>query len=213
MVVVVVVVMVVLGVGCGRAPTRGTTPGRTTGRGLTLTATFELVVLEAGHHDGDVAGALADACASPAGAGAPALLRRTLVGESPGDEQLVLGHMVVVLGVGNRGVEQLADVVGRAALAEPQRVARGCHVLARDELEDRSDLGGRRAQVAQAGRRLAGGHAGGHGLRHCYRLTDRSWPAWYLNVRVGANSPSLCPTIDSPMYTGTCLRPSCTAMV
>src|SRR6266508_2707649 len=32
-------------------------------------------------------------------------------------------------------------------------------------------------------------------------------------VLVGANSPSLWPTIDSEMYTGTCLRPSCTAMV
>src|SRR3989442_4046677 len=28
-----------------------------------------------------------------------------------------------------------------------------------------------------------------------------------------ANSPSLCPTIDSLTNTGTCLRPSCTAMV
>ena len=32
-------------------------------------------------------------------------------------------------------------------------------------------------------------------------------------MRVGANSPSLCPTIDSEMNTGTCLRPSWTAMV
>ena len=32
-------------------------------------------------------------------------------------------------------------------------------------------------------------------------------------VRVGANSPSLWPTIDSLMNTGTCLRPSCTAIV
>ncbi len=32
-------------------------------------------------------------------------------------------------------------------------------------------------------------------------------------MRVGANSPSLCPTIDSEMKTGTCLRPSCTAIV
>jgi hypothetical protein len=30
---------------------------------------------------------------------------------------------------------------------------------------------------------------------------------------VGANSPSLWPTIASVTYTGTCLRPSCTAMV
>ena len=40
-----------------------------------------------------------------------------------------------------------------------------------------------------------------------------SWPAWYRKVRVGANSPSLCPTMDSVMYTGTCLRPSWTAIV
>src|SRR5918996_4822685 len=33
------------------------------------------------------------------------------------------------------------------------------------------------------------------------------------NVRVGANSPSLCPTIDSETNTGTCLRPSWTAIV
>src|SRR5215218_1671837 len=32
-------------------------------------------------------------------------------------------------------------------------------------------------------------------------------------VRVGANSPSLWPTMDSEMYTGTCLRPSWTAIV
>src|SRR3954462_11478685 len=32
-------------------------------------------------------------------------------------------------------------------------------------------------------------------------------------VRVGANSPSLCPTIASVTNTGMCLRPSCTAIV
>src|SRR4051794_7915446 len=36
---------------------------------------------------------------------------------------------------------------------------------------------------------------------------------WPLKVRVGANSPSLCPTMPSVMNTGTCLRPSCTAIV
>ena len=41
----------------------------------------------------------------------------------------------------------------------------------------------------------------------------RSSLACERNVRVGANSPSLCPTIDSEMNTGTCLRPSCTAIV
>ena len=32
-------------------------------------------------------------------------------------------------------------------------------------------------------------------------------------MRVGANSPSLCPTIDSEMKTGTCFLPSWTAIV
>src|SRR5436309_12758169 len=36
---------------------------------------------------------------------------------------------------------------------------------------------------------------------------------WPRNVRVGANSPSLWPTIASVTNTGTCLRPSCTAIV
>src|SRR5438046_3942866 len=44
-------------------------------------------------------------------------------------------------------------------------------------------------------------------------FAPRSWPAWNRKVRVGLNSPSLWPTIDSVMYTGTCLRPSCTATV
>ena len=41
----------------------------------------------------------------------------------------------------------------------------------------------------------------------------RSVFAWDRKVRVGANSPSLCPTMASVMYTGTCLRPSWTAIV
>src|SRR5580692_2376642 len=38
-------------------------------------------------------------------------------------------------------------------------------------------------------------------------------PECALNVRVGANSPSLWPTIFSDTSTGTCSRPLCTAMV
>src|SRR3954447_2382202 len=46
-----------------------------------------------------------------------------------------------------------------------------------------------------------------------HRILALSPPAWPRNRRVGANSPSLCPTIDSEMNTGTCLRPSWTAIV
>ena len=38
-------------------------------------------------------------------------------------------------------------------------------------------------------------------------------PARPRNTLVGANSPSLCPTIDSLTYTGMCFLPSCTAIV
>src|SRR5688500_18235991 len=46
-----------------------------------------------------------------------------------------------------------------------------------------------------------------------HRIFALSPPAWPRNSRVGANSPSLWPTIDSEMKTGTCLRPSWTAIV
>ena len=38
-------------------------------------------------------------------------------------------------------------------------------------------------------------------------------PVWPLNVRVGENSPSLCPTMFSVTYTGMNFLPLCTAMV
>jgi hypothetical protein len=38
-------------------------------------------------------------------------------------------------------------------------------------------------------------------------------PEWPWNVRVGANSPSLCPTMFSVTNTGTNFRPLCTANV
>src|SRR5262249_57393658 len=50
------------------------------------------------------------------------------------------------------------------------------------------------------------------GGRHLFTCVFES-PAWPRKWRVGANSPSLCPTICSEMNTGTCLRPSCTAIV
>src|SRR5262249_49604395 len=40
-----------------------------------------------------------------------------------------------------------------------------------------------------------------------------AFTAWPLNVRVGANSPSLCPIICSVTYTGINFLPLCTAIV
>src|SRR5437763_6219981 len=54
---------------------------------------------------------------------------------------------------------------------------------------------------------------GGRGAVIYPLILALSPPAWPRKSRVGANSPSLWPTIDSETKTGTCLRPSCTAMV
>src|ERR1039457_3576189 len=44
-------------------------------------------------------------------------------------------------------------------------------------------------------------------------LSRAALTAWPLNVRVGANSPSLCPIICSVTYTGINFLPLCTAIV
>src|ERR1700683_4785235 len=44
-------------------------------------------------------------------------------------------------------------------------------------------------------------------------FSSAAFTACPLNVRVGANSPSLCPTICSVMYTGMNFLPLCTAIV
>src|SRR5262249_16747242 len=140
------------------------------------------------------------------------------VGETGGNVELVGVLTVVVLGVGDGGGERLADHDGDVALDETQDVVSVAHVAAADQVEDLARLGGRRPDVPHPG---AGADAlvdaGGArvGLRPSHRrpFTFFSWPAWYRKVRVGENSPNLWPTIDSVMYTGTCLRPSCTAIV
>src|SRR5215211_6456404 len=53
----------------------------------------------------------------------------------------------------------------------------------------------------------------GRGRARAHRTLTLSLPAWPRKTRVGANSPSLWPTIDSETKTGTCLRPSWTAIV
>src|SRR6185369_1051735 len=91
-------------------------PAAGLGLGLGPAPALELLLAEAGEDDRDVAGALADARPATPGPRPPPLQRRPLVGEGAGDEQLVLGDVVVVLGVGNGRVEQLAHVVGDGAL-------------------------------------------------------------------------------------------------
>ena len=63
------------------------------------------------------------------------------------------------------------------------------HLVAADQVEQLAYLGRRLPDKANSGRDV-------HGV--WVRLADRS-PEWPRNVRVGANSPKRCPTIDSVM--------------
>src|SRR5690606_22831000 len=104
---------------------------------------------------------------------------------------------------------------------ELQHLVGATNVEAADQVEHDAGLVGRRPHVlggrlramALTGPVLVDGRALVElGTTH-QRRAPFSCPAWNRNVRVGLNSPSLWPTIDSVMYTGTCLRPSCTARV
>ena len=77
-------------------------------------------------------------------------------------------------------------------------------------------LVGDQARLARGDAQVAGARAHHRRLGVvCRQSAMPSAPClqWPRKVRVGANSPSLWPTIDSEMNTGTCLRPSWTAMV
>ena len=164
---------------------------------LPVAPLLELVGRHAADDDRDVSGALADARRSPPGAWPPALERRALVGEARRDVELVLVLLVVVHGVGRGRVEQLGDLARHGSLGVLEHGAGFVDRQAADEVEDLAGLVGRHPQEldARPGARLLVGL----GDSHVYRLprTAFSMPAWNRKVRVGANSPSLWPTIAS----------------
>src|SRR5215218_1194993 len=101
--------------------------------------------------DRQVRGALADPRRAAHGPRAVALERRPLVGEDGGDPQVLAHELVVVLGVGDRRLQQLAPGLRRGA---------------RREGEDRAGLGDvLAADVVAHQPRLAGGGAHVLGLR------------------------------------------------
>src|SRR4051812_39793252 len=126
-----------------------------------------------------MARALADARRAPHGARAEALERRALVGEGGEDAQVVADELVVVLGVGHRGLEQLAPIAGRRARREGEDGARLVDRLAADVVTDQAGLASRRAHVARlrthdggAVDRLGRAAALGLGLGRRSRLGD-----------------------------------------
>ena len=143
-----------------------------TARLVAPAALFELVGVVAGENDRDVRGALADAEVAAAGTGLTRLARRPLVGPRAREVELVGRERVVVLGVGDRGVEQLQHVVGGVLLAELEHTDRVVDRETAHEVEDLADLVRRDRQVPDR-------RAGVRGVDgDCHqRRTERSCPA------------------------------------
>src|SRR5690606_25456920 len=104
--------------------------------------------------------------------------------------ELIGGQAVVVLCVGDGRLEALEDHPGDIALGELEDLEGACDLLAPDEVEDLAGLVRRGADVLD----LCPDTRALVGLGPGHRRPFFSWPAWCRKVRVGANSPSLCPT-------------------
>ena len=103
-------------------------------------------------------------------------------------------------------LQRLRDLLGRQLLVELEDGVGLVHILAADEIDDEPHLPGRLAH--QPLNRMSA-----HGYSGFAFLSATSLPLCPRNSRVGANSPSLWPTMFSVTYTGTNLFPLCTAKV
>src|SRR5581483_2162895 len=133
--------------------------------------------------------ALADARGASVRSRAPALERRPRVHVRAVDDQVLRNHPRNLLRVGDRGVQALLHGPGGGGRGEPTDAARLLDLTPADEVDHPPRL--RRRDAHELDRRLG---------FHRY-LTEllRSDRACERKVRVGANSPSLCPTMDSEM--------------
>src|SRR5712691_8464212 len=163
------------------------------------------------HLDGDVTGALADAGDAAARTRAPALDRRALVHVRRRDDEVVADQTVVRLRVRDGRMQHLLDFARGGTLGEGEDRPRLGYRAAADVLRDEPRLARRDAHPLRLGAHflLLRSRDG----RHYFFTSAFRSPEWPRNVRVGANSPSLWPTICSVTNTGTCLRPSWTAIV
>src|ERR1035437_3922100 len=132
---------------------------------------------------------------------------RTTVDGDPRDEEPVRAHVVVVLRVRDRALEQLRDRLGGEHAGELEQDQRFAHGLAADRVGDPAQLA--RAHPGELQVRDGFDAFGDGGAHDTLALS----PACPLKVRVGENSPSLWPTMFSVMNTGMCARPLCTEIV
>src|SRR5690606_16760472 len=108
---------------------------------------------------------------------------------------------------GHRRAQRLLDLLCGQLLGELEQGVRLVHVLAADEVDHQSHLARALAHAALDRVSIHRVHAGFAFLSATRR------PLCPRNSRVGANSPSLWPTMFSVTYTGTNLLPLCTAKV
>ena len=104
------------------------------------------------------------------------------------DLQLVDVRVVVVLGVGDRRLQHLAHDLRALLRREAQRRERTAHGLAAHHVRHEAALLRRDARVLAALLQPACAYSAASSFLS---------PEWPLNVRVGANSPSLWPTMFS----------------
>src|SRR6185369_475492 len=163
---------------------------------------------------GDLAERLLDTRSAAASAGGETLHDQVLAHEGLGDDQRVDVEVVVVLGVGDRRIERLADVLGDALVAELELVQRPLHLEAADRLGDQVQLAGGGAERPHLAHRFDASEPASFGLlAHDYFLLAFLSAAWPGKKRVGANSPSFMPTMSSETSTGTCFWPLWTPKV
>src|SRR5262249_5049621 len=147
--------------------------------------------------------ALEDPVHAAAGARAEALDRDALVDVRGLDVEVVAVPLParVHLCVGDGAPEHLLDVARGGARRERENRTRLRQAAGADLVDDQTRLA--RPHVHRLRDCLDVGARGGH------RFTCVFWsPACPRKCRVGANSPSLWPTICSEMNTGTCFFPS-----
>src|SRR4029078_9966881 len=125
--------------------------------------------------------------------------------------ETVLGDAVVRLGVRDGRLQDLLELVRGLAGGEREHGPGLGHAAPTDVLRDEARLPRRHAHVLRLRSDFAWCLDGTHQV-FFFTSVLRS-PEWARKVRVGANSPSVGPTICSEMNTGTCLRPSWTAIV
>ena len=124
------------------------------------------------------------------------------------DEEAVDVELVVVLGIGDRRLQHLLDVLRDAPAEKVSSASADGGGLAADRLGDEVELARAGAQAAHRCRGLGLVEpALGGWLAHAQLLFAFLSPAWPWKVRVGENSPNLWPIMFSVTSTGMNLWP------